>query len=186
MSSVDAKKEADRQKSPENRSSDNVVICTPESEDGASVNDLIAGCPPLDTNSLYMNLIQTTHFAETCAIAREDGDVIGWVSGHIPPEDPEAFFLWQVASNEKARGKKIPKRLIGHIFSRDACKDVKYLKTTITEDNDASWGLFKSIARWLDAPLKSDPLFDKKRHFKGRHDTEILVTIGPFNLPAGT
>ncbi|RIJ24560.1 diaminobutyrate acetyltransferase [Henriciella barbarensis] len=163
---------------------DSVTIEAPMSEDGAAVHDLIAACPPLDTNSLYMNLIQTTHFAETCALAREDGEVIGWVSGHIPPEEPEVFFLWQVAIGEKARGKRIPKRLVADIFSRPSCKDVRFLKTTITPDNEASWGLFKSLARWLDAPLQESPFFDEDKHFKGRHDSEILVTIGPFTRPA--
>lgn len=165
---------------------DAVTIEAPKSEDGAAVHDLIAACPPLDTNSLYMNLIQTTHFADTCALAREDGEVIGWVSGHIPPEEPEVFFLWQVAIGEKARGKRIPKRLVADIFSRPSCKDVRYLKTTITPDNEASWGLFKSLARWLDAPLQESPFFDEDKHFKGRHDSEILVTIGPFGRPAAS
>ena len=158
-------------------------ITSPKSEDGAAVHDLVAACPPLDTNSLYMNLIQTTHFAQTCALAREDGEVIAWVSGHIPPEEPDTYFLWQVAVGEKARGKRLPKKLIADIFSRPACKNVRYLKTTITPDNDASWGLFRSVARWLGAPLKDDLFFDKERHFKGRHDSEVLVTIGPFDLP---
>ena len=165
---------------------DVVTIEAPRSEDGAAVHDLIAACPPLDTNSLYMNLIQTTHFANTCALAREDGEVIGWVSGHIPPEEPDVFFLWQVAIGEKARGKRIPKRLVADIFSRPSCKDVRFLKTTITPDNEASWGLFKSIARWLDAPLQESPFFDEDKHFKGRHDSEILVTIGPFDRPANS
>lgn len=165
---------------------DAVTIEAPQSEDGAAVHDLIAACPPLDTNSLYMNLIQTTHFADTCALAREDGEVIGWVSGHIPPEEPEVFFLWQVAIGEKARGKRIPKRLVADIFSRPSCKDVRYLKTTITPDNEASWGLFKSLARWLDAPLQESPFFDEDKHFKGRHDSEILVTIGPFGRPVAS
>ncbi|MEQ9448738.1 MAG: diaminobutyrate acetyltransferase, partial [Rhodospirillaceae bacterium] len=156
---------------------DPLSIGAPRSEDGAGVHDLIAACPPLDTNSLYMNLIQTTHFADTCALARKDGDVIAWVSGHIPPKEPDVFFLWQVAVGEKARGQRIAKRLVADIFSRPACSGVKYLKTTITPDNDASWGLFRSIARWLDAPLNESPFFDKDAHFKGRHDSEVLVTI---------
>lgn len=163
---------------------DSITIEAPKSEDGAAVHDLIAACPPLDTNSLYMNLIQTTHFAQTCALAREGGEVIAWVSGHIPPEEPDVYFLWQVAVGEKARGKGIAKKLVADIFSRTSCKDVRYLKTTITPDNDASWGLFRSIARWLDAPLEDTKFFDKDTHFKGRHDSEILVTIGPFDRPA--
>ena len=164
------------------REEDELLIEQPLSVDGVNVHDLVAACPPLDTNSLYMNLIQTTHFAETCALARKDGEVVAWVSGHIPPQEPETYFLWQVAVGEKARGQRIAKRLVADIFSRPACKDVRYLKTTITRDNEASWGLFRSIARWLDAPLQESDFFDKDRHFKGRHDSEILVTIGPFDL----
>ena len=109
-----AKREANEQ---DEADASSLRIGPPASADGADVHDLIAACPPLDTNSLYMNLIQTTHFAGTCALAREDGEVIGWVSGHIPPEEPEVFFLWQVAVGEKARGKRIPKRLVADIFS---------------------------------------------------------------------
>lgn len=187
MQTIEKKAPAERQAASAGEAgdeSDSIEIGPPLSEDGAAVHDLIAACPPLDTNSLYMNLIQTTHFAQTCALARdEEGDVIGWVSGHIPPEEPDVFFLWQVAVGEKARGRRIPKRLVADIFSRQSCQDVRYLKTTITPDNDASWGLFRSIARWLDAPLNESEFFDKERHFKGRHDSEILVTIGPFSLP---
>ncbi|WP_300380572.1 diaminobutyrate acetyltransferase [Henriciella sp.] len=184
MNTITAKTDTDNGQMPgSGPGNDGLFIGAPASEDGAAVHDLIANCPPLDTNSLYMNLIQTTHFDQTCALAREGDEVIGWVSGHIPPQEPDVFFLWQVAVGEKARGKRIPKRLVADIFSRAACRNVKYLKTTITPDNDASWGLFKSIARWLDAPLNESDFFDKDRHFKGRHDSEILVTIGPFELP---
>lgn len=164
------------------QSNGGLCIEQPRSEDGADVHDLIAACPPLDTNSLYMNLIQTTHFAETCALARKDDEVIAWVSGHNPPQEPETYFLWQVAVGEKARGQRVARRLVADIFSRPACRNVRYLKTTITRENEASWGLFRSIARWLDAPLQESEFFDKDRHFKGRHDSEILVTIGPFDL----
>ena len=161
--------------------SGSLQIEQPSSEDGAAVHKLIANCPPLDTNSLYMNLIQTTHFDATCALARKDGKVIAWVSGHIPPSEPETYFLWQVAVGEEARGQRIAKRLVEDIFSRPACRNVRFLKTTITPDNEASWGLFRSIARWLDAPLNETEFFDKERHFNGQHESEILVTIGPFD-----
>ena len=161
-----------------------VDIAAPEATDGAAVHALIAACPPLDQNSLYANLLQCSDFSGTCATARIDGTLAGWVSGYIPPGAPDTYFLWQVAVDKSARGRKVPRRLVADILSRPACRDVKYIKTTITPDNEASWALFHSIARWLDAPLKQAPHFDREAHFGGRHDSEIMVTIGPFECPA--
>lgn len=155
----------------------------PDAADAADVFDLIAACPPLDRNSLYANLLQCTHFADSCAIARRDGAAVGWVSGYVPPAEPDTYFLWQVAVHESARGRGVPRRLIAAILNRPICADVRSLKTTITPDNMASWALFRGVARWLGAPLDEQKFFDRDRHFRGRHDSEILVTIGPFARP---
>lgn len=157
-----------------------IDIGAPVPTDGAGVHDLIAACPPLDPNSLYANLLQCSHFSETCAIAKSDDEPVGWVSGYIVPGRPDIYFLWQVAVSSKARGQALPKRLVADILRREACKGVRYIHTTITPDNEASWGLFRSIARWLEAPLEDAVLFEREAHFKGRHDSETLVRIGPF------
>ena len=161
-------------------------ITPPDGEDGADVHALVRACPPLDENSLYANLLQCTHFRETAATARINGRLLGWVSGYIPPGVADTYFLWQVAVHEDARGQKLPRRLIADILGRPACQNVKYIKTTITPDNEASWGLFHSIAKWLDAPLRQAPHFDRDTHFQGQHESEIMVTIGPFDRPADT
>jgi len=67
------------------------------------VHDLIARCPPLDRNSLYCNLLQCSHFAATCALARHDDTTVGFVSGYRPPSDPGVLFIWQVAVDSTAR-----------------------------------------------------------------------------------
>lgn len=158
-------------------------IGPPVTEDGAAVHDLIAACPPLDGNSLYANLLQCSHFADTCAIAQRNGEAVGWISGYRPPREPEVYFLWQVAVHEDARGEGLPKRLLADILARPALKGVRRLKTTITPGNQASWALFRSIARWLDAPMQDRVFFDRDAHFKGRHASERLVDIGPFEPP---
>lgn len=162
------------------------VVRAPVAEDGADVHDLIAACPPLDQNSLYANLLQCTDFADACAIARDEarGDAVGWISGYRPPSEPDVYFLWQVAVHESVRGQRLPRRLLTDILDRPAQRGVRFIKTTITPDNEASWALFQGLSDWLDAPLKSRPLFDRARHFKGRHDSEIEVRIGPFDWPA--
>lgn len=157
---------------------DGYVLRAPTAEDGAGITALIAACPPLDQNSAYCNLLQASHFAETCRVAERDGEVVAWVSGYIPPGAPNVFFVWQVAVHSSARGAGLGKRLIRELI---AAHPVNTLHTTITRDNGASWGLFRSLARSLDAPITDAPWFEKERHFAGRHDTEHLVSIGPFN-----
>jgi len=156
-------------------------ICrTPTALDGATVHDLVARCAPLDPNSLYCNLLQCTHFAGTSAIAETSDGITAWVSGHIPPEEPNRLFVWQVAVAPEARGQGLGRRLIHEILKRPACRAVNTVITSITPGNDASWGLFRGLARDLKAPMKDRLWFDRDRHFAGRHDSEHLVEIGPF------
>ncbi|MFN3610087.1 MAG: diaminobutyrate acetyltransferase [Hyphomonas sp.] len=163
-----------------------IQIGAPGPEDAAEIHALIAACPPLDTNSLYANLIQCTHFASSCAVARRDGKVVAWISGHRPPGKGDTYFLWQVAVHSEARGQSLPKRMLRDILSRPAQVGVSRLETSITRANEASWALFRSLSGWLSAPLREEPWFDRQRHFGGQHDTEFLVTIGPFGAPKGS
>ena len=161
-----------------------ISLRAPKREDGAKVWQLIADTEKLDDNSMYCNLLQCSHFAATCALAELDGEVVGWVSGYIPPESPDTFFVWQVCVSEKARGQGMAKRLINSVLARRVCKDVTKVQSTITKDNKPSWALFGSIAETLDTDLVRAPHFKREDHFAGLHDTEFLVTIGPFEREA--
>lgn len=159
---------------------DGIRLRAPEPADGVAVNDLIRSCGPLDDNSLYCNLLQCDHFAGTCVIAEREGELLGWISGYIPPEEPDAFFVWQVAVSENARGLGLAGRMLDHLIARPACDGVERVKTTITRDNDASWALFRSFARRMAAPIEGEPHFRRDEHFGGEHATEIMAEIGPF------
>ncbi|MEZ5939462.1 MAG: diaminobutyrate acetyltransferase [Hyphomonadaceae bacterium] len=156
------------------------VVTRPRAEDAVAVHDLIAACPPLDPNSLYANLLQCSHFAETCALVRDEAGAAAWISGYRLPQAPEAFFVWQVAVREDMRGRSMAKVLLDDLLARPALKGVTTLHTTITPDNDASWGMFRSIAKHLSAEMSDQDFFDRRAHFGGRHDSERLVIIGPF------
>ncbi|WP_226876487.1 diaminobutyrate acetyltransferase [Microbulbifer hainanensis] len=157
-----------------------VLLRTPVSEDGADVYRLISRCPPLDENSIYCNLLQASHFAGTSVAAEVDGSLAGFVSGYLVPERPDTLFVWQVAVDEAGRGQGLAGRMIREILSREACAEVRYVETTITPDNAASWALFRGLARKLEADCAESVMFDRERHFKGRHDSEMLLRIGPF------
>lgn len=159
-----------------------IEIRAPRPTDGAAVHALIERCPPLDTNSLYCNLLQCTHFAATCAIAEAEGETVGFVSGYRPPPYPDALFVWQVAVDERARGHGLAKRLITDILRRPENRDLSYVRTTITARNEASWAMFHGLARELGAETREDTLFDEDKHFEGAQKTEYRLIIGPFEL----
>ncbi|HLV77743.1 MAG TPA: diaminobutyrate acetyltransferase [Marinobacter sp.] len=160
-----------------------IALREPVTEDGYRLHQLVAECPPLDPNSIYCNLLQCSHFASTGVAAEKDGDLVGFISGYIPPQQPETVFVWQVAVHEKGRGQGLAKRMLRAIVSRDACRAVTHLETTITQDNEASWALFRSFARDLGAELSYHEHFRREPHFGGKHDSEFLLRIGPFTRP---
>ncbi|HAK63623.1 MAG TPA: diaminobutyrate acetyltransferase [Alphaproteobacteria bacterium] len=151
----------------------------PSPADGPKVTALIRACPPLDVNSAYCNLLQCSHFAGTCVVAEREGGIEGWISGYIPPDSTDHFFVWQVAVADTARGLGLGGRMLDHLLSRPAAKGVDTLITTITESNDASLALFSGFARRRKATLHKQPYFERNTHFAGKHDTEWLITIGP-------
>lgn len=158
-----------------------VTLRLPTATDGAQVHRLIANCPPLDPNSMYCNLLQCSHFSATSVAAEQNGELIGFISGYVLPENPSTLFIWQVAVGEAGRGKGLATRMLKHIVSRPQCSQVTHLETTITASNRASWALFRGLADKLDTRLVELPFFDQETHFNGEHDSELLARIGPFS-----
>jgi len=158
----------------------NVVLRAPELKDGMAVFRLVERCPPLDTNSSYCNLLQCGHFADTSVAADIDGELVGFISGYLVPERTDTLFIWQVAVAEQARGLGLASRMLAQLLIRLASQDINYLETTITQDNQVSWALFKSIAKKLSADFQSSAWLDREAHFDGLHHSEMLVRIGPF------
>lgn len=168
--------------SPPTKLSSRFQFRSPLATDGVSVNRLIAACKPLDTNSLYCNLLQCTHFAETCVLAELDGEPAGFVSAYLKQNEPQTLFVWQIAVAEFARGQGLGKQLLNQLLARSACQHVTALETTITQSNQASWGLFQSLAKDYGCNTSEQTLFDKETHFDGQHDTEICLRLGPLSL----
>lgn len=156
-----------------------IKLRVPKSEDGPLVNALVEECPPLDPNSAYCNLLQCSHFAETSVAADLKGELVGFISGYIVPGRRDTLFVWQVAVGSKARGQGLATKMLKDLLSRPETKQVTHIETTITEDNEASWNLFRGLAKRLGASVKSRVMFDAEEHFDGEHDSEMLVRIGP-------
>lgn len=157
-----------------------LFIRKPNPDDGWGIYELVKSCPPLDVNSAYAYLLLATQFRDSCAVAtNEEGEIVGFVSGYVKSNAPDTYFLWQVAVGEKARGTGLARRLVEAVMTRPELADVHHLETTITPDNQASWGLFRRLADRWQAPLNSREYFSTDQ-LGGEHDPENLVRIGPF------
>lgn len=162
---------------------DEITFRAPNAIDGMSVHQLVASCPPLDTNSVYCNLLQASHFSDTSIMATsKDAPLLGFVSGYIIPNKVDTLFVWQVAVSDKARGQGLAKKMVSSLLERSSCLSVRYIETSITASNEGSWALFRRLAEQLGAPLEESVMFDKQTHFNGLHDTEHLVRIGPISF----
>tara|TARA_R110002073_G_scaffold84612_3_gene201625 strand:+ start:98725 stop:99321 length:597 start_codon:yes stop_codon:yes gene_type:complete len=160
---------------------DGICLRKPESADGPRLHKLISESKPLDENSVYCNLLQCTHFADTCVAAELDGEMVGFISAYIPPKQQNVLFVWQVAVHESARGRGLAKRMLAELLDRSECGDVQYIETTITPDNEASWSMFGGFAYQRKWRTEQFILFDSRVHFAGEHNDEYLLRIGPFN-----
>jgi L-2,4-diaminobutyric acid acetyltransferase len=152
---------------------------TPVATDGSRVHDLIHRCPPLDVNSLYCNVLQCSHFADTSVVAESDGGVVGFVSGYLLPSTRDTIFVWQVAVAPERRSQGLALAMLSALLERDVCRTVTSLETSITRDNHPSWRSFRALARTLGADLVTEPWLSRVTHFSSRHESEYLVRIGP-------
>ena len=166
-----------------NISQPQISLRPPTPNDGASVFRLIGRCPPLDTNSMYCNLLQCSHFAGTSVAAVQSVDskeeLVGFISAYLLPEREDTLFIWQVAVDERARGIGLAGNMLKQILDRPQCNKITHLETTITESNKASWALFESLTNKLETTLQKSIMFDQDIHLAGEHDTEFLARIGP-------
>lgn len=162
---------------------DGITLRKPTAEDGAPLHALVRECKPLDENSTYCNLLQCTHFADTCIVAEKAGGLVGFVSGYRKPREPHIYFLWQVGVAEAGRGHGLAKRMIQAILAREDCSGVTELNTTVTPSNQPSRKLFAALAEAESAEMTEHDYFTAE-HFGGSgHEPEYLFRIRPLDTP---
>ena len=161
---------------------DDIVLRRPIPEDGAAVHALIASAPPLDVNSTYAYLLLCHHFSETCVVAELNGKLVGFISGYIPPAQPDTFFVWQVAVHSDARGCGLGVSMLRYLLQSQAIGHIHYLDTTVSPSNAASRAMFARLARDLETVISEQPLFPKSLFGPDAgHEDEMLLRIGPFH-----
>ena len=167
-------------------SSKSFSLRVPRATDGYALNQLVKRCPPLDTNSVYCNLLQCTDFSATSIAAEHtDGELVGFISGYCPPSRPDTLFIWQVAVDDRMRGQGLAISMLLELVRRTAADNgVRWLETTISPGNTASEALFAKAFRQLGVEPVTSVLFCRQTHFDGQHDDEVLYRAGPFSPSA--
>lgn len=154
----------------------------PVEEDAAKMWELVKIDPHLDLNSLYYYLMVTTHLRETCVVAENGHQFLGFASGMILPREPNTLFVWQIATTPSYRGRGLGTTLLEELLERPYRAPVRYLSATITPDNDASWHLFHKIAKRHKTRLATLGKLKRQWFAPENHDEEQIIKIGPFPI----
>ncbi|MBE9374102.1 diaminobutyrate acetyltransferase [Saccharopolyspora sp. HNM0983] len=154
-------------------------IEAPVVADGPALHRITRDSGVLDVNSPYAYLLWCRDFAHTSAVARTDDGVVGFVTGYIRPDAPDAVVVWQIAVDASQRGGGVARQLLSHLVDRVQPRGVRYLETTITPDNTASIGLFSALAESRGTGIERSELFTADL-FPDAHLGEDLYRIGPF------
>lgn len=164
----------------------NITIKEPTIADGQALWNTVKQIPELDLNSSYCYYLIAHHFSKTSALAFLEGEVCGFVTGYLKPEDPSTLFVWQMGVSPKARKQGLAVRMIKHILSQKLCKNVSHIEATTSESNVASLSVFKKIASHLNTPLEILPFLSATEFPEEGHKDEMLLKLGPFDLSVNT
>jgi len=151
----------------------------PQVEDGPSIWNLVKDST-LDLNSTYSYLMMCRYFADTCIIAEQEKEIVGFVNAFLEPDAKNTLFVWQVAVVKSQRGKGLAANLIKRLLQAEACKDVCFVEATVSPSNLPSSSLFCGLARDLDTRCEISECFSADLFPGGKHEEELLYRIGPF------
>ena len=150
-------------------------------EDGPHLYRMVEEIGTLERNTGYCYAMMARFFANTCAVAEENGQRLGFVMGFVPPGRPDAVFVWQVGVHPKARGRGVATALLEQLLSQTGAD---FLEATVGEENAASQALFTRFARKREVECRLQSCF-LPEHFSIPHEAEPLYRIGPLR-PAGS
>lgn len=158
---------------------DDIFLRQPCLQDGKAVHELIRRCPPLDLNSSYNYFLLCSHFAATCVVAEHAGRAVGFLSAYRLPQAPETLFVWQVAVDAAARGRRLAGRMLDEVLARPACAGVRFIETTVSPSNQASRRVFARVAETRRAAWHEEVFLGREDFGTENHEEEILFRIGP-------
>ncbi len=159
------------------------ALRNPHHRDGAALHELIAACPPLDLNSAYAYLLVCQHHGATSVVAEAEpttpsgSSLAAAITAYVPPAQPDTLFVWQVAVDDRHRGRGLGHRMLQYCIEQTP---VRWLETSISPSNHASRQLFTRFAARQGVEVVTLPFFSASDFGKGQHEEELLYRIGPW------
>lgn len=150
--------------------------------DGAEMWRFVQAAGVLEQNPSYAYILLCQHFGDTCVVAEQNGEMVGFVVAYKPPRQPDTVFVWQVGVSRKTRGKGVGLRLLRYLLALDGCRNVTYLEASVTPSNKASQSLFRAFARKSNTGCRKLPFFPSE-FFPDAHESEHLYRVGPIAWP---
>ncbi|WP_258881705.1 diaminobutyrate acetyltransferase [Paenibacillus sp. sptzw28] len=152
----------------------------PSPSDGERVWRLIKETGSLDLNSVYSYIMLCDIFRDTCVIAAQAGEAVGFISAYRRPDRPQTLFVWQVAVAGSMQGQGLGKRMLRELLARRENADIRFVEATIGPDNTASRRLFLGLAEEKGCESSLTECYPA-RFFPeaSAHEPELLLSIGP-------
>ncbi|QKS46572.1 diaminobutyrate acetyltransferase [Paenibacillus cellulosilyticus] len=154
-----------------------VLIRKPSAEDGAKVWELVKHAEVLDVNSAYSYIMLCDLFRGTCAVAEQNGKIVGFVSSFHPSERENTLFIWQIAVAKSHRGQGIGISLLKELLERDENSEVRTIETTISPSNTPSKSLFGRLAKELGSTIEQYNGYSSNLFPEGAHEEEKWIRI---------
>lgn len=154
------------------------IVRAPRAQDASAIWKVVSTAAELDENSWYCYLLLCTHFSQTCAVAVQAGELVGFVTGFRPDDEPEALFVWQLWVDGHARQRGLAGRLLENVIDRQI-GSIRRVYATVDPANVTSLRFFSRFAARLDGAITVRTYLSSGDFPQGNasHPPEDLVTI---------
>ncbi len=162
---------------------DDIRFRPPNAIDGLDIHHLIADSPPLDLNSIYSYYLLSEHFRNTCIVAEQAEELIGFISAYRIPQRPDTLFVWQVVVSRASRGRRVAWRMLEALLARFSRDEVRNVEASVNPGNAASRGLFERLAEIHGTAVREEAFLAASAFGSSTdHEPEILLRI-PLSKP---
>ncbi|MFN2348403.1 MAG: GNAT family N-acetyltransferase [Thioalkalivibrio sp.] len=127
-----------------------------QQSDFPAVYELVKSTEVLDVHTPYTYWVLLNQASNLSFVARRPDCLAGFITGMGPFRACGEAFVWQIGVHPELLRQGIGRELLGHFVDAAHSRGFNSICTTISENNQASLGLFAQMARALGQPLERE------------------------------